>query len=481
MRTPRNIRRTTVLAVTAVLASITLTPGLALAQLVQVEPYYAVTIQDGVPLKSGDMDGYYKVADLKEGQILRVDAEGGGWASVAYPEGLSVYVNANEVKPIESGTSLREVELTKVSALKARNEGSGFVPSWQRALPRGHEIAIGTTLRVIKKIVSEDGALLGYEVQAPKEARGYVKVAFLRTATEKEIQAFKTAKKEIRAADDQGKKTDTKTPVTDRAQAKPENTPKSQPQSQPQSKTTTPPLKPSVRHNTPKADKGTKGTKTPPEQPVDDSQQGDITEIRQGNAHPAKRGYGSLVDLARAFDQVQKQPADSAELDELAAEFRRTIAAQGDDPAGKRIREGLAGRLALLELRISARNKLRELRARRVQISSSVVEVSKLVHAFESSRGYEFVGRLVRSSVYDGKRLPLMYRVVSIAGLVPHTVGYIDPQNTDLNIASHLGKIVGILGDAHLDEVLQLRIVRPTRIDVLTAESLGLPADGQDQ
>ncbi len=94
----------------------------------------------------------------------------------------------------------------------------------------------------------------------------------------------------------------------------------------------------------------------------------------------------------------------------------------------------------------------------------------------ERTRGYQFVGRLVRSSVYDGARMPLMYRMVSVNESIPRTLGYIVPDDA-LGIPTKLGEIVGVLGTSELDPALNLRIVTPTRIDVLAPEGLGLPAE----
>ncbi len=487
------------------------------AQMVEVKPYYAVTTQDNVPLKAGDMDGYYNVAVLDKGQILRVTAEGDGWAQVGYPQGLTTYINAHEAKAVDGDSPAKVIETIKVTALKAPNKGAGFTPSWQRAVPQGHELAIGTRLTVVREIHNDDGSLLGYEVAAPKEARGYVKVAFLRTATEAEIASYEASlqrAEQTKATEDtkQADQPDAKTPAASEPSASGQDQDEADTRT---GNTHTQDTQAVSDHPTDEASDATSDTgdltlvapddadhdasadhagadepaknEEPANAPSTDGQLAaaepaeaagnqpeSVTTIAQGNASPGQRPIGSLTDLAKAFDEVQRQPAESAELDELASEFRRTISSLGTDPASQRIREALLGRLKLLELRIATRNKLRELRARRQQISSSMSVVQQRIKAFQSTRGYQFVGRLVKSTVYDGQRLPVMYRIVSVSGLVPHTVGYIDPRNSTLDIESKLGKIVGILGESQLDEALQLRIIHPERIDVLTPESLGL-------
>lgn len=447
-------------AVLACWLALAAAPG-ARAQTAPVEPYYAVTIRPDVPLKSGDMDGYYHVALLPEGQVLRVDAEGAGWARVAYPPGLTVFVSAGEVRLEEGG---QVAVLTKVSALKSRNASAGFAQSWQRAVPRGSELSPGARLRVVEPVEGPAGPV-GFVVQPPEEVRGYVKADALRVATDEEVTEYLAS---LPAPAPEFERQPEPTPPADQQppqeQPAPQDQPPQQPAEEPEEIDLTAPM---PEGETPAQ---------PQEQAEQPAQPEDgVTVVEQGGATPAEREVGTLQRLAEAFEEVQRQPSESAELDELAAEFRRAIAAQGDDPAGQRLRQGLESRLQLVELRIAARDRLRDLAARRQAIDASSQALAGRVRELERSRGYQFVGRLVRSSVYDGSRLPLMYRIVSVNESTPRTIGYMRPGAAGLDIESKLGEIVGVLGTSQLDEALQLRIVSPTRVDVLQPERLGMP------
>jgi hypothetical protein len=449
-------------------------PAMAPAQTAAVEPYFAVTTRADVPLKSGDMDGYYHVALLPEGQVLQVDAEGAGWARVAYPPGTAVYVAASEVGLESDG---REAVLTKVSALKSRNASAGFAQSWQRAVPRGAELPIGTRLRVIEPVNGADGAAIGYLVHPPKEVRGYVKADALRVATDAEVQQYRASLPQAEQS-----------PVEDEAQPPVDDAPPPQPVDQPE----TEPAQSDPEPAQPETDESLLEEMSPAdEQPVDvqpvdqhptedtvpqpEAASGDdVTVIHQGEAAPMDRQLASLQQLSEAFTEVQGQPSETAELDELAAEFRRTISSLGDDAASQRIRQGLQERLQFIETRIWFRDRARSLRDKRDAIDASAQAVTGRVRELERTRGYQFVGRLVRSSVYDGTRLPLMYRIVSVNESMPRTIGYLKPGGDDAETATKLGEIVGVLGTSELDEALQLRIVTPTRIDVLQAEGVGV-------
>jgi len=88
------------------------------------------------------------------------------------------------------------------------------------------------------------------------------------------------------------------------------------------------------------------------------------------------------------------------------------------------------------------------------------------------------VGRLAPSAVYNGDRLPLMYRVQSVDPLTgPRTIGYVRPQEGQ-RLDGSLGQIVGIIGSTTDDDALSLRIIRPERVDVLDTSSFAnVPTD----
>jgi len=78
------------------------------------------------------------------------------------------------------------------------------------------------------------------------------------------------------------------------------------------------------------------------------------------------------------------------------------------------------------------------------------------------------VGRLTASVVYDGKRLPLLYRVQSIDEDSGRTLAYVVPAK-GVDLSGSLGSIVGVAGVAHVDASSRLNIVTPQRVDKLRA------------
>lgn len=443
------------------------------AQTVPVEAYYAVVTQDDVPLKAGDMEGYYHVAMLDQGEVLRVTGEGGGWARVQYPRTLPVFVKADEVG-VEQGGAF--VVLTRESGLKSVNQAGGFGSSWQRAMPRGEDAPIGTRMRVYSVIRDDQGDPVAYAVRPPEGARAYIRQGSIRRATPAEVQQLLQAQP---AADDAPAEAPAEEPEPG-AQAQP-------PAEEPAPEQAQPPTTEPAAEEDAEPEEGVSliepiqrpGEEQPPAegQPAtgetDQPSQDGVTRIDQGRAAAEReRLIGTLTQLSELFNQVQRQDSDTAELDELAAELRRAISAQGDDPVGRRVAEALRQRLQFVETRIAARDTRRELRQKREAIDATYSAIGERIRELESARGYQFVGRLVRSSVYDGNRLPLMYRIVSVNESVPRTIGYIAPEASDAQVEDKLGEVVGVLGTSTLDPDLNLRIVRPTRVDVLAPERL---------
>ncbi len=180
----------------------------------------------------------------------------------------------------------------------------------------------------------------------------------------------------------------------------------------------------------------------------------------------------SVEVLEAALTSARKLDAEALDiaLDELAAEFRRTLAAESAKPgADENIIRGLEQRVAWLELRIDTRDQRRAIDDALRVSSDRDRQVAEGVRRWQSERAYVVVGRLAPSAVYDGKRLPLMYRVQSVDPVLgPRTIAYVRPSaNQDL--APRLGQIVGIVGRGSDDDALRLRIIRPDRVDELNS------------
>ena len=77
---------------------------------------------------------------------------------------------------------------------------------------------------------------------------------------------------------------------------------------------------------------------------------------------------------------------------------------------------------------------------------------------------YDAVGRLLASSVYDGRTLPRMYRLIDPT--TGKSLAYIKPD-APVDCTGYLGKLVGIQGATAYDPALKLKVINVKRIDHL--------------
>jgi hypothetical protein len=94
----------------------------------------------------------------------------------------------------------------------------------------------------------------------------------------------------------------------------------------------------------------------------------------------------------------------------------------------------------------------------------------------EARSDYTVVGVLNASTVYDGVRLPLLFRLTDPAA--GQTVAYVAAKDPNM-LTTMLGTLIGIRGTKRFDEALKVNIVDPGTIDILTIrkETQVQPAD----
>lgn len=411
--------------------------GTTNAQVQPVDPYHVAVTANDAMLRSGEGTVYYVVAKLKAGQVLRVLAEDTDWRSVQYPAGLPALIKADEAEITADGKSVR---LTRPSKLKARNEAYGIRGSWKPlftdALPAGTIIPLADPARAMDPDSST------YSVLAPKGARGFIHASSVRRATDEEARAFLGGN------------------AADVILATPE------------------PVKPEPIEPKPEPVKPADNNLLEPiviaqedqqEEPIAPAQ--DPTIIDQSElAARTPRPVATPEALDSAFQEVIKLSVAHSEVDELIAEFQRSIDALGGDPTAQYVKSRLAQRLELLKLRADLKKQLAAMDESEQNLDLQEQQLASRLEQVRQMRHYNVVGRLTTSSIYDGKRLDLMFRVLSVGPGVHRTLGYIK-NDPNFDLRSKIGNIVGVSGDANLDSALQLLIIQPKHVDVLTPGS----------
>lgn len=404
-----------------------------------VTPYSAVVTSDNASIRCG-AGMYYRVTELPKGRTVQIDGEDGQFARITYPAGTAAFVRARDSAGGEvarADEAAGTVKLTAENQLMAMNAAGGFDVSWKGLFEK--PIAAGTSLKLLET-VKKDGTVVGYKVVAPANAKGFVEL------------------KALRRAGDAGPPT---------VPAAPEIKPQ-------------PPIQPQPRPADPAAPRPATPD-NPLLQPINTNPATPVIPGPTGAAEPGTpkavapqpllRRIGSLDELEAAFQQVRKQPAAEAEYGALIAEFERAIGQVNATDGGRK--RQLERRRDALTIQSELRDKQQALERTKKEIDESSKRVSTRLAELERQRVYTIIGLLVPSTVYDGKNLPLMYRLQAVGITAPPTIGYLAPK-PELQLETKLGMVVGVVGESTIDRALSLNVIDPIRVDVLQA------VDGKD-
>jgi len=375
------------------------------AQMVAEDPHPVRVTRDQAEVRCGwGSETWYSVGRAPAGTLLTVDGREGDWLRVRYPDDLGFGVLFRAAE-VEVDEGEGTATLTRAARPIHRNRQSPASGSWMKLT--GEPFPAGTAFEVVNTIEAA-GELAFVLVAAPERVRGYVLAA--------DVTAFEPA-------------------ATPEAEA------------------------PVVTDPAP----------LPSDPAVDEAVE---TASEDGPAETADEApavetpdTASAEELFDAYDAVVREPIETAELEPLLEEFRGAIAALGaDSEDGAR----LGARLSLLELRLDLQRDLRAVTNAADRASRERETIDRLVGDWRSRPTYTVVGRLMASALYDGRRLPLMYRLQSLDGIGGRTIAYILPSD-ELDLDAKLGGVVGVVGETRRDRTIRVRMVEPVRVDVLEA------------
>ncbi len=438
-----------------------------------VTPYVVSVVADDADLRAGESLYIYSVAKLKAGTLLRVDAETADWLRVGYPDSARAIVAAEDVAPSADATT---VKLRRPSKLSAFNVATGARASFMPLLLS--ELPPETSLKVIEAIKDDAGKVTHYAIQAPDSARAYISRSAVRRASDEETARFAGTPAPTPSANTTPTATTTPpTPAATRPTTVINNTP-GEPAKNGNVVGATPAIGGRLEPTTPPAPVG----ETPP----------GFTRVPESEGTPATTEIvpepmpltprpavtpapvSRTESLVALYNRVRQQPLENAELDEAIGEFRSYLDGLSGPDRERSSTKNLERYVKAMELRRELRNDASASAAARQSIDSRVVEVRRRITELESQRVYTMIGRLVPSVVYDGERLPQLYRVESPEPGSARTLGYLQPD-AKLDLAGKLGVVVGIEGDVRFDEALRANIITPRKIDQISLA----PVDGR--
>lgn len=475
---------TTPLVAATALVGTASTFAAAPAPLPQSGPYWAKVTGDDVLVRSGpSIQSAYAIGRLPKGQAVKVIAVEYGWAKVAATgsafQSTIVYIKKDTNSSYDEAS--KRLTVTGEAGLIAANMDVGYAPekSWRNI----GTAKSGETFAVTD--VKQVGPDTFYSVPIPASAEVWVYNQFLQTLTQAEADAL-----------EQGRAT---TPTVPAPTPKP--TPPAGPTANPPSgagappasgtgPAPAPPVPGTVTNNVPAAPTGTAGAEgtTPPAVDPEAARRAEEAKAKAEADRKAREAAEEAArqrkvelqlrqvtynDLESKWRRVREEPAEAAELDALR---ERYLALADDSVAAATTRQLAAHRADQIALRIEVQNSLLEIASRKEERNKKIEAIAELDLAQKKRMPYDAMGRLNASTVYDGDRLPLLYKLADPS--TGHTIAYVIP-GPNSKPSEALGLLVGLKGVRRYDETLRVNVIVPDSIDVLettTSASTAKPA-----
>jgi outer membrane biosynthesis protein TonB len=408
----------------------------------QEVPFTGVVNQNQTDVRAGAADRYYRVGELDKGQLVRVDEVIVGWYKITPPKGVYSFISKAFVDAKGDG-SVGVVNTDRSKAYAADINGPAGSYRVQAILNEGDGV----------QIVGEEGS--HYRIVAPSNAYVYLPPGSVRRALAMEIEA---AEEPVEAEPEPA--------------PEPQREPEPVVETAPQPVVAVPvvPVEPEpVVVEAPVVEVPVEQAPEPvaePEAAVEvepESEEASVEALEDmldepeaAQAEPVVVEVKSLSELEAEFESVQELPLEDRPLGELIAQYEALQAAGG---LTQNQTYRVASRLASLRHDFEIVQGLNAIAEAREPLAQAETQPADAV-------SYDAVGRLLASSVYDGKTLPRMYRLADPA--TGRAVAYIRPGGP-VDTTSHLGRLVGVQGEQAYDPALKLKVLTVKRIDTLQA------------
>ncbi|MCC6908189.1 MAG: hypothetical protein IT430_09635 [Phycisphaerales bacterium] len=414
------------------------------------DAWHAVVDTDRVNIHSGRAEQFEKIGTLKKGDVVLVKSINTfGWAAVAPPPGLTGFVARQDVADGEKAGTVRALGRVPVLYPISEDPAQCF---------RKSRIEPDTILHVLGEVpTAESGVFL--KVDMPEQVDVYVLAQFLRKATDEEIAAWKKKLKEDAAKAEP----DAPAPTT------PQGEPDEQPQAQPEAAPVEQPSQPEQAQPEPVQPEPQPEIEQPAPEPVVEAapaeeQQATQQPVEQPAApeeeEKEKEIEATLPNLEQLYAEMTKVAILDAEIEPLLRSYE-AFAAKTEKKGEKRVAEI---RIDLLKIRLDQQNAMRKLKNAARAASEPVVVKRVEIWRDEAGRPvFTAQGRLASSNVFDGRRLPLLYRIQD--ELTGRTIAYLSvkPENR-LDVERRLNLNVGVIGDAVQDPGLRIDVIEVKRI-----------------
>ncbi|HWB21125.1 MAG TPA: hypothetical protein VG711_12550 [Phycisphaerales bacterium] len=423
--------------------------------------YIGVINADDVYIRAGANESYYAFAKASRGALVQVVGEKFDWIRIATvgPAFKNVlgYIKyetsgAPRLRLSADGSSavtLGRVDIYAPNLDASNNPGE----SWKPII----RLEAEQPLQVVETITTDRELI--HKVILPATASGWIHKKFVDQANSAQLAQWKQSLADMAAMP---RPTVSQTAAT-KPPAKTVETPSQAPTETKQSSET--------------QNDAVVGPQQPAEPSARPQTQGTVPSDLDAQAAPAEEDRAAeeaaeaekkmqalkLPDLEAALKQVQGEDPATAELDPLRNLYLEFADRHADDAKAARYAKARAEQLGVWMDIQKQRAELAEAQARAQSDTQDVLHARK---ALDASAEYVVVGRLVASTIYDGARLPKLLRIQDPG--TNRTLAYLRLKPDDHDVASMISQIIGVVGDKSFDEVLQLSIVSPRRIDILS-------------
>ncbi len=471
-------------------------PGLA-----QDGPFAGVIVEDNAVVRAGGGNPFYAVARLPKGSQVTVEEVVFGWYRIAPPAGSASVIEKSQVQVSADGKSATvNVDNAPVFAASVETDNASPNKHWRRQL----NLERGKTVQVL----GEDGRF--YRIAPPAGASVYVAPTALRRA-DASAPALATPVAPVAPVVPVAPATPPTPVVAPAPMVATPAVPAPSTQPTPAVTVTTPAPAPAATTTpatttvtvTPPAPTTTTPVVTTPATPVVETPAVTVTPtvpLIEIPAPPAvtpvppvvtpapttitpapapapapivRRSAAAFAELEQRFREAMAQPLENQPHDELIIAYR---ALQSDTTLLPNEARTIVARLMQLDRNQKLAASLKDLSSlrseldqRQESIVSVRIESERRANAPQTGvpgegKYYDAVGQLVGSAVYDGQRMPRLYRLLDASSR--RTVAYVQPSDK-LDPKVYLGQVVGLLGTSRYDPALKLNIFEVKSADIL--------------
>ena len=170
-----------------------------------------------------------------------------------------------------------------------------------------------------------------------------------------------------------------------------------------------------------------------------------------------------LAALEREYEKLSGAPQTPSIAEIRALQQKYTAIADRNQDV-RRTSLFAQARAKQLYIWADLQDRRAELAELRTRVGQSAGDADEAVVAMDANSRYIIMGRLSVSRVYDGGKLPQLYRLQEPG--TGRTVAYLRPSE-EVDLVPMLGQLIGIVGDKSYDPGLRLTLVTPRRIDLL--------------